>query len=79
MSPMTEDLTELVLNRTWRPQLAITGIDGLPMPVNAACAAALHRRKAQPALAAHVRCDRGRDGSSHIVGEKPALRRAGKV
>jgi acetylornithine deacetylase/succinyl-diaminopimelate desuccinylase-like protein len=35
MSPMTEDLTELVLNRTWRPQLAITGIDGLPMPVNA--------------------------------------------
>ena len=33
--PMGEDLTELVLNRTWRPQLAITGIDGLPMPGNA--------------------------------------------
>jgi acetylornithine deacetylase/succinyl-diaminopimelate desuccinylase-like protein len=29
-SPVTEDLTELVLNRTWRPQLAVTGIDGLP-------------------------------------------------
>jgi acetylornithine deacetylase/succinyl-diaminopimelate desuccinylase-like protein len=34
-SPMTDDLTELVLNRTWRPQLAVTGIDGLPTPVNA--------------------------------------------
>ena len=35
MSPMGDDLTELVLNRTWRPQLAITGIDGLPPPVDA--------------------------------------------
>jgi acetylornithine deacetylase/succinyl-diaminopimelate desuccinylase-like protein len=35
MSPMTDDLTELILNRTWRPQLAVTGIDGLPAPVNA--------------------------------------------
>src|SRR5262249_40868449 len=29
------DLVELVLNRTWRPQLAVTGIDGLPAPANA--------------------------------------------
>src|SRR5712691_11241254 len=35
MAPMTDDLTELVLNRTWRPQLAITGIDGLPAPIDA--------------------------------------------
>ena len=35
MSPTGDDLTELVLNRTWRPQLAVTGIDGLPTPVNA--------------------------------------------
>jgi acetylornithine deacetylase/succinyl-diaminopimelate desuccinylase-like protein len=35
MSPMSDDLTELVLNRTWRPQLAITGIDGLPSPTDA--------------------------------------------
>jgi acetylornithine deacetylase/succinyl-diaminopimelate desuccinylase-like protein len=35
MSPMTDDLTELVLNRTWRPQLAVTGIEGLPTPVDA--------------------------------------------
>ncbi|MGO4704027.1 M20 family metallopeptidase [Dyella sp. 2RAB6] len=30
MHPVTEDLTELVLNRSWRPQLAVTGADGLP-------------------------------------------------
>ncbi len=35
MSPMSDDLTELVLNRTWRPQLAVIGIDGLPEPINA--------------------------------------------
>ncbi len=33
--PMSDDLTELVLNRTWRPQLAVTGIDGLPRPGDA--------------------------------------------
>ena len=35
MSPMSSDSTELVLNRTWRPQLAVTGIDGLPVPTDA--------------------------------------------
>lgn len=30
MTPVASDLTELVLNRTWRPALAITGVDGLP-------------------------------------------------
>src|SRR5712672_2327074 len=34
-SPMSDDVTELVLNRTWRPQLAITGIAGLPQPGDA--------------------------------------------
>ena len=33
--PMADEGTELVLNRTWRPQLAVTGIDGLPQPGNA--------------------------------------------
>ncbi|MBI1330350.1 MAG: M20/M25/M40 family metallo-hydrolase [Alphaproteobacteria bacterium] len=28
--PMSDDLAELVLNRTWRPQLAIVGAEGLP-------------------------------------------------
>jgi acetylornithine deacetylase/succinyl-diaminopimelate desuccinylase-like protein len=33
--PVTEELSELVLNRTWRPQLAVIGIDGLPAPQDA--------------------------------------------
>jgi acetylornithine deacetylase/succinyl-diaminopimelate desuccinylase-like protein len=35
MKPMGDDPTELILNKTWRPQLAITGIEGLPQPENA--------------------------------------------
>jgi acetylornithine deacetylase/succinyl-diaminopimelate desuccinylase-like protein len=30
MRPMHDDLADLVLNRTWRPALAITGAEGLP-------------------------------------------------
>jgi acetylornithine deacetylase/succinyl-diaminopimelate desuccinylase-like protein len=30
MTPVTKDVAELVLNRTWRPSLAITGAGGLP-------------------------------------------------
>ena len=30
--PMATDTAELILNRTWRPQLAVTGVDGLPAP-----------------------------------------------
>lgn len=30
MHPVESDRVELILNRTWRPQLAITGADGLP-------------------------------------------------
>ena len=35
MTPVTQDIVELVLNRTWRPQLATIGMDGLPTPGNA--------------------------------------------
>jgi acetylornithine deacetylase/succinyl-diaminopimelate desuccinylase-like protein len=35
LRPMDDDLDELVLNRTWRPQLAVTGMAGLPPPGNA--------------------------------------------
>jgi acetylornithine deacetylase/succinyl-diaminopimelate desuccinylase-like protein len=34
-APMGSDLAELVLNRTWRPELAVTGMDGYPQPENA--------------------------------------------
>ena len=30
MKPMADDLNELILNRTWRPALSVTGIDGIP-------------------------------------------------
>ncbi|HEV8693129.1 MAG TPA: M20 family metallopeptidase [Lysobacter sp.] len=30
MEPMAEELNELVLNRTWRPALSVTGVDGMP-------------------------------------------------
>ena len=33
--PMVDDLGQMVLNRTWRPQLAITGMDGYPAPGDA--------------------------------------------
>ncbi len=33
--PMHTDLAELVLNRTWRPMLSVTGAAGLPPPANA--------------------------------------------
>ncbi len=35
MTPVSDEPTELVLNRTWRPQLAVIGIDGLPKPGDA--------------------------------------------
>jgi acetylornithine deacetylase/succinyl-diaminopimelate desuccinylase-like protein len=33
--PMADEKAELVLNRTWRPQLAVIGMDGYPPPENA--------------------------------------------
>lgn len=30
MQPVSKDLGELILNRTWRPALAVTGVGGLP-------------------------------------------------
>ncbi len=33
--PAGRALSELILNRTWRPQLAVTGMEGLPAPKNA--------------------------------------------
>jgi acetylornithine deacetylase/succinyl-diaminopimelate desuccinylase-like protein len=35
MAPVTDDPVELILNRTWRPQLAVIGAEGLPPLANA--------------------------------------------
>jgi acetylornithine deacetylase/succinyl-diaminopimelate desuccinylase-like protein len=34
MRPVNEDAVELLLNKTWRPALAITGAAGLPLPAD---------------------------------------------
>src|SRR5690606_26756393 len=34
--PVTDSVSELILNRSWLPQLAVLGIDGLPAVANAA-------------------------------------------
>ncbi len=33
--PVSSDLVELILNRTWRPALSVTGLDGAPTPGSA--------------------------------------------
>jgi acetylornithine deacetylase/succinyl-diaminopimelate desuccinylase-like protein len=35
MRPVTSDVAELILNRTWRPQLAVIGMEGIPSPGDA--------------------------------------------
>ncbi|WP_264435834.1 M20 family metallopeptidase [Coxiella endosymbiont of Dermacentor marginatus] len=35
VKPVTSNVTELLLNGTWRPQLSVTGLDGLPPVANA--------------------------------------------
>jgi len=35
MKPVAGELAELVLNRTWRPALSVTGAEGLPLPASA--------------------------------------------
>jgi acetylornithine deacetylase/succinyl-diaminopimelate desuccinylase-like protein len=32
---VADDIPELILNRTWRPQLSVTGAEGLPLPKDA--------------------------------------------
>jgi acetylornithine deacetylase/succinyl-diaminopimelate desuccinylase-like protein len=35
MKPASDDLVQLILNRTWRPQLAVIGMDGVPAAADA--------------------------------------------
>jgi acetylornithine deacetylase/succinyl-diaminopimelate desuccinylase-like protein len=32
--PMVQDNSDLILEKTWQPQLAVTGMDGYPLPAN---------------------------------------------
>ena len=80
MKPMAADLADLVLNRTWRPMLAVTGAEGLPLPANAGN---VLRPKTALALSLRlpptVKAERGRVAAEDAAREGPALRREGVV
>ena len=69
MTPVTDDPTELILNRTWRPALAITGADGLPRrPTRATCCARAPRSSS--------RCACRRRSTRRSRGERARSRRS---
>src|SRR6267143_1286009 len=61
MRPMASDVADLILNRTWRPMLAITGADGLPLTLKAERAAQRVKQllEADPPYGASVRYEYG--------------------
>ena len=80
MKPMASDNAELILNRTWRPQLAITAMDGYPLPENGGnVLVALHHPETVAAPAAHLRSRTGAAGGEESAGRKSALWRGGDV
>ncbi len=80
VAPMGDDLAEMVLNRSWRPQLAVTGIAGLPMPGDAGNVL-LPFTEAKLSLRLPPTLDAERAGAilRAIAGKRPALRRAGRI
>ncbi|MGY8754749.1 MAG: M20/M25/M40 family metallo-hydrolase [Candidatus Poseidoniales archaeon] len=56
VSPNDDDLTELILNRTWRPAFEVTGIDGAP-----ACASAGNTLRTNTKLKLSIRIPAGID------------------
>ena len=77
MRPMASDLADLVLNRTWRPMLAVTGAEGLPAPANAG-----NVLRPKTALVLSLRLPPTREGRQRRAaapgdpGGRPAVRRA---
>ena len=56
--PVSTDPTELILNRAWRPALAVIGADGLPAAGNAGnVLRPLTALKLSLAAAADLRCE----------------------
>ena len=77
LRPMNEDLTELVLNRTWRPALSVTGVGGMP-PLESA--GNVLRPQTSVKLAAPAADCRWQDLRRTVEGStaaRPAERRAG--
>ena len=77
--PTTTDPVEALLNRTWRPTLSVTGVDGMPELRRRQRAATLHRVQAEPAPAAAGRRPRGGAEAEGAAGGQRAVQRARHV
>ena len=78
--PTTTDPVEALLNRTWRPTLSVTGVDGdAGAQGRGQRAAPLHRVQAQPAHAAAGRRRRRRAGAEGAARGQRAVQRQGHL
>ena len=78
--PTTTDPVEALLNRTWRPTLSVTGVDGFPeLRQRRQRAAAVHRVQALPAPAAAGRRQRGQPEAEDAARGQRAVQRQGHL
>ena len=78
--PMVSDPAELILNRTWRPQLAVTAMDGYPLPENGGNVLLPYTTaKLVLAPAADMRCGQGDHRDQKRTGKERALWRGSRV
>ncbi len=80
MSPMAQDMVELVLNNTWRPTLSVTGLSGAP-PVTAAgnTLASIDLGETLHPVAAHARRETRVANREVAARSESAVRRARHV
>ena len=79
MRPVADDPAELILNRTWRPALSITGLEGAPDIRDAGNVLTGDGREAVAAPAADRRFRIRQQAVENTVGSRPALRRGGEL
>ena len=78
--PTTTDPAEALLNRTWRPTLSVTGVDGFPeLQQRRQRAAPVQRVQAEPAPAAAGRRQRGRGAAEDAARGQRAVQRQGHL
>ena len=80
MKPAREELNELVLNRTWRPALSVTGLEGAPPPSNAGnVLRPFTTAKLSLRLPPTVDADKAAERLKQILDSRSALRRQGEL
>lgn len=71
-SAMADDIAELILNRTWRPQLSVTGAEGLPPPGDAgAVTLPFTQLKLSMRIPPTINADRATEAMSQILTRDP--------